>query len=92
MNVISQEGELLRAKLFAQKLAFICIYYTQNLLACVCDIFVDSGMAVDAKRAIHALSCDVTFEHHGEPRVQTNVRVGINAAQSQSGFGPRTQA
>ena len=48
----------------------------------VCDIFVDSGMAMDAKCAIHALICDVTFEHHGEPRVQTNVRVGIIAAQN----------
>ena len=39
-------------------------------------------MAVDAKCSIHALICDVTFEHHGEPRVQTNVRVGIIAAQN----------
>ena len=48
----------------------------------VCDIFVGSSMAVDAKCSIHALICDVTFEHHGEPRVQTNVRVGIIAAQN----------
>ena len=50
----------------------------------MCDIFVDSGMAVDAKCAIHPLICDVTFEHHREPwvQIQTNVRVGIIAAQN----------
>ena len=35
------------------------------------------AVAVDAKCPIHALNCDVTFEYHGEHRVQTIVRVGI---------------